>query len=81
MVQLVRGVPQYDELAADSVDANLLGVPGRVCSLVRLREMKRARGRTQDLADLEHLSEAGVMERLLVLRGLDGRRVEARSGR
>jgi hypothetical protein len=59
VVQLVPGVPQYDELAADSVEANLLGVPVRVCSLARLREMKRARGQTQDLADLEHLPEAG----------------------
>ena len=57
VVQRARGVPSYSELAADAVESELLGVPVRICSLARLREMKQAQSRTQDLLDLENLPE------------------------
>lgn len=57
VVQRLRGVPTYAELAEDAVESDLLGIPVRVCSLGRLREMKRALGRAQDRADLENLPE------------------------
>jgi hypothetical protein len=55
VVQRARGVPSYTQLDEDAVESELLGVPVRVCSLTRLREMKEAQGRTQDRADLENL--------------------------
>jgi hypothetical protein len=55
VVQRLRGVPDYSALTHDAVDSDLLGVPVRVCSLARLREMKRALSRTQDRVDLENL--------------------------
>lgn len=58
VVQLAQGVPTYSTLIEDAVDSDLLGVPVRVCSLSRLREMKQAQGRTQDRADLENLPDA-----------------------
>ncbi|HMJ71900.1 MAG TPA: hypothetical protein VK471_00900 [Solirubrobacterales bacterium] len=58
VVQRARGVPAYAQLDQDAVESELLGVPVRVCSLARLREMKEAQGRTQDKADLENLPEA-----------------------
>lgn len=58
IVQLAQGVPAFSLLDQDAVDSDLLGVPVRVCSLVRLREMKQAQGRAQDKADLENLPEA-----------------------
>ncbi len=58
VVQRARGVPSYSQLAADAVESELLGVPVRICSLARLREMKEAQSRTQDLLDLENLPEA-----------------------
>jgi hypothetical protein len=57
VVQRARGVPSYTQLDADAVDSELLGVPVRVCSLGRLREMKEAQGREQDKADLANLPE------------------------
>ena len=57
MVQRLRGVPTYSELAKDAVESDLLGIPVRVCSLGRLREMKRALSRAQDQVDLENLPE------------------------
>ena len=57
VVQRLRGVPEYSELIQDAVDSDLLGVPVRVCSLARLREMKRARSGGQDRLDLENLPE------------------------
>jgi hypothetical protein len=50
-------VPAYSELAQDAVKSDLLGVPVRVCSLGRLREMKRRLSRSQDQVDLENLPE------------------------
>jgi hypothetical protein len=58
VVQRAQGVPSYSQLAADAVRSELLGVPVMVCSLARLREMKRAQSRTQDLLDLENLPES-----------------------
>jgi hypothetical protein len=51
-------LPSYSQLTADAVETELLGVPVRVCSLTRLREMKEAQGRPQDKADLANLPEA-----------------------
>jgi hypothetical protein len=55
---ILRGVPTYAELDGDAVDSDLLGIPVRVCSPARLREMKRGLGRTQDRLDLENLPES-----------------------
>lgn len=55
VVQIAEGVPPYSRLAADAVDSDLLGIPVRICSLSRLREMKEAHDRAQDRADLENL--------------------------
>jgi hypothetical protein len=57
VVQRAKGVPSYSQLDADAVEAELLGIPVRVCSLPRLREMKAAQGRPQDKADLANLPE------------------------
>lgn len=58
VVQRAHGVPSYSQLIADAVDSELLGTPVKVCSLARLREMKQAQSRTQDLLDLENLPES-----------------------
>jgi hypothetical protein len=55
IVQIAQGVPGYVVLERDAVESDLLGVPVRICSLSRLREMKEAQGRAQDRADLENL--------------------------
>ena len=57
VVQRAQGVPSYSQLAEDAVESELLGIPVRVCSLTRLREMKRAQNRTRDRLDLENLPE------------------------
>jgi len=57
IVQRASGVPSYSQLAEDAVDSELLGVPVRICSLARLREMKQAAGRDQDRADLANLPD------------------------
>lgn len=58
VVQRARGVPTYSLLSQDAIDSDVLGVPVKVCSLSRLREMKQAQGRAQDQADLENLPDA-----------------------
>jgi hypothetical protein len=58
VVQRAKGVPSYSQLTADAVKSELLGIPVLVCSLARLREMKQAQSRTQDLLDLENLPES-----------------------
>ena len=58
IVQRAIGVPGYSELVRDAVESELLGVPVRICSLARLRGMKRAAGRDQDRLDLSNLPEA-----------------------
>ncbi len=57
VVQRLRGVPAYSELARDAVESDLLGISVRVCSLTRLREMKQVRSGGQDQVDLENLPE------------------------
>jgi predicted nucleotidyltransferase len=59
VVQGLDGVPSYDELHARSTCAEILGIEVAVCSVEDLRAMKRAAGRTRDLADLEDLDTAG----------------------
>jgi len=59
VVQGLEGIPSYEELRARATDAEILGVTVAVCSLEDLKAMKRAAGRTRDLADLEDLEAAG----------------------
>lgn len=59
VVQGLEGVPPYEELRERASRAEVLGVPVAVCSLDDLKEMKKAAGRTRDLADLEDLEAAG----------------------
>jgi hypothetical protein len=58
VIQGLEGVPSYEELRARSSGAEILGVTVAVCSLDDLKTMKRAAGRTRDLADLEDLEAA-----------------------
>jgi hypothetical protein len=57
IVQRARGVPGYSQLIEDAVESDLLGIPVLICSLARLRAMKRAQDREQDRADLANLPE------------------------
>jgi hypothetical protein len=59
VVQGLEGVPSYEALRSRASEAEILGVSVAVCSIGDLREMKRAAGRTRDLADLEDLDAAG----------------------
>lgn len=59
IVQGLDGVPSYAELCSRAVEAEILGVTVAVCSIDDLKAMKRAAGRTRDLADLEDLEAAG----------------------
>lgn len=59
VVQGLEGVPSYAELRSRASEAEILGVTVAICSIEDLREMKRAAGRTRDLADLEDLDSAG----------------------
>jgi predicted nucleotidyltransferase len=59
IVQGLDGVPSYEDLRARASEAEVLGVSVAVCSVEDLRAMKRAAGRTRDLADLEDLDAAG----------------------
>lgn len=58
VVQGLDGVPDFEELRSRAVDAEILGSTVWVCSRNDLREMKRAAGRTRDLADIEDLDAA-----------------------
>jgi predicted nucleotidyltransferase len=58
VVQGLDGVPSYDELRPRASEAEILGVTVLVCSIDDLKAMKRAAGRTRDLADLEDLEAA-----------------------
>lgn len=58
VVQGLEGVPSYEDLRARASEAEVLGVVVAVCSVEDLRAMKRAAGRTRDLADLEDLDAA-----------------------
>jgi predicted nucleotidyltransferase len=59
VVQGLDGIPSYEELRSRAVEAEILGVTVAVCSIEDLKAMKRAAGRTRDLADLEDLDAAG----------------------
>jgi hypothetical protein len=56
-VQLAQGVPSYSQLDEDAIESDMLGIPVRICSLARLRQMKQAQNRTRDQLDLENLPE------------------------
>jgi predicted nucleotidyltransferase len=58
VVQGLAGVPSYEALRSRAADVEIAGVAISVCSLEDLRSMKRAAGRTRDLADLEDLETA-----------------------
>jgi predicted nucleotidyltransferase len=58
IVQGLDGIPSYEELRSRASDAEILGVTVSVCSVEDLKAMKRAAGRTRDLADLEDLEAA-----------------------
>ena len=55
VVQGLDGVPTFEELRSRATEAEILGTNVWVCSLDDLKSMKRAAGRTRDLADLEDL--------------------------
>jgi predicted nucleotidyltransferase len=59
VVQGLDGIPPYDELSTRSTKTEVLGVEVDVRSIEDLKAMKRAAGRTRDLADLEDLDAAG----------------------
>lgn len=59
VVQGLDGVPSYDELKERSTETEILGIKVAVCSIDDLKAMKRAAGRTRDLADLEDLDATG----------------------
>lgn len=58
IVQGLDGIPGYEELRSRATEAEILGVVVAVCSIEDLKAMKRAAGRTRDLADLEDLEAA-----------------------
>jgi predicted nucleotidyltransferase len=58
VVQGLDGVPSYEGLRSRASEAEVLGVTVAVCSIEDLKAMKRAAGRTRDLADLEDLEVA-----------------------
>lgn len=58
VVQGLDGVPGYEELRSRATETEILGVKVAVCALEDLKAMKRAAGRTRDLADLEDLEAA-----------------------
>jgi predicted nucleotidyltransferase len=58
VVQGLDGVPTFEDLRSRAVEAEILGSKVWVCSLDDLKAMKRAAGRTRDLADLEDLDSA-----------------------
>jgi predicted nucleotidyltransferase len=58
IVQGLDGILSYQELQPRAARAEILGVTVSVCSIEDLKAMKRAAGRTRDLADLEDLEAA-----------------------
>lgn len=55
VIQGLDGVPGYEPLRSRAKQTEILGVTVAVCALEDLKAMKRAAGRTRDLADLEDL--------------------------
>jgi hypothetical protein len=62
IVQGLDGVPSYAELSERSVEADVLGVAVSVCAVEDLKRMKRAAGRSRDIADQEDLEDLGAAE-------------------
>lgn len=58
VVQGLDGVPSFEQLRSRASEADVLGVTVWICSREDLIAMKRASGRTRDLADLEDLDAA-----------------------
>jgi predicted nucleotidyltransferase len=58
IVHGLDGMLSYEQLRPGAVEAEILGVSVAVCSIDDLKAMKRAAGRTRDLADLEDLEAA-----------------------
>jgi len=58
IIQGLDGVPSYADLHPRAGEVEILGVTVAVCSVEDLKAMKRAAGRTRDLADLEDLDAA-----------------------
>ena len=58
IVQGLDGIPDYEVLRSRASTAEILGVTVAVCSIADLMAMKRAAGRTRDLADIEDLEAA-----------------------
>ncbi|HET9676460.1 MAG TPA: nucleotidyltransferase [Solirubrobacterales bacterium] len=59
IIQGLDGIPTYEELQSRAKEAEILGIRVAVCSFEDLRAMKKAAGRTRDLADLEDLDAVG----------------------
>jgi hypothetical protein len=55
VVQGLDGVPSFEELRSRAAEAEILGTRVWICSKDDLKAMKKAAGRTRDLADLEDL--------------------------
>jgi len=55
VVQGLDGVPSFGDLRSRAAETEILGSKVWVCSRDDLRAMKRAAGRTRDLADIEDL--------------------------
>jgi predicted nucleotidyltransferase len=58
VVQGLDGIPPFSELRDRATEAEVLGIPVAVCSIEDLKAMKRASGRTRDIADIEDLDAA-----------------------
>ena len=54
----MQEIPDYEVLRSRASTAEILGVTVAVCSIADLMAMKRAAGRTRDLADIEDLEAA-----------------------
>lgn len=59
IVQGLDGVPDFEALRSRAAEAEILGSTVWVCSRDDLKAMKRAAGRTRDLADIEDLDATG----------------------
>lgn len=61
LLNAARDAPSYDELAASSIEATIVGIAVRVAGVDDLVAMKRALGRPRDLQDIADLTahEAG----------------------
>lgn len=58
VVQGLDGVPSFEELRSRAAEVEILGSKLWVCSREDLKAMKKAAGRTRDLADIEDLDAA-----------------------